>query len=215
PPFRGEGGIWNKYDPRILDLDYFGANPEECWVSIKEIFYDFFGQAQPNPGHRVLAEMEAAGKLKALITQNIDDLHTRAGNKNVIEFHGNSRLLLCRKCGRTYEAADTDLSKLPPRCPSCNEILKPNFVFFGEAIPFDALSNARFAAGRAECMIVIGATGEVYPAAGMPQIAAQNHAHIIEINPSESAYTNTITDVYLPAPAGEVLPRIWEIACSK
>jgi NAD-dependent deacetylase len=209
PPFRGPDGIWNKYDSRLLDMSYFDAHPEKCWITIKEIFYDFFGQAQPNPGHRVLAEMEAEGKLKALITQNIDDLHTRAGSKTVYEFHGNSRFLLCRKCGRKFEAASIDLSKLPPRCPVCvDEILKPGFIFFGESIPFQALSDSRYAAGRTECMIVIGTTGEVYPAAGMPQLAAQNKAHIIEINPSESAYTHTITEVYLPLPAGEALPEI-------
>jgi NAD-dependent deacetylase len=211
PPFRGTNGIWNKYDPRLLELSYYNANPEKCWVTIKEIFYDFFGQARPNPGHIVLAEMEAAGMLKALITQNIDDLHSRAGNKNVIEFHGNSRLLLCRGCDRKYEAAGIDLSSLPPRCPACGEILKPDFVFFEESIPFDALSKSRFAAGRTDCMLVIGTTGEVYPAAGMPQQAAQSLAHIIEINPDPSAYTNTITEVYLPLPAGEALPRLWEM----
>jgi NAD-dependent deacetylase len=213
PPFRGADGIWNKYDPRLLELPYFDANPAQCWVTIKEIFYDFFGRAQPNPGHRVLAEMEAAGKLKALITQNIDDLHTRAGSKTVYEFHGNSRLLLCRRCGRKSSAASTDFSRLPPRCAFCkDEILKPDFVFFGEAIPFEALSKSRFAAGRTDCMIVIGTTGEVYPAAGMPQLAAQSGARIIEINPDESAYTNSITDVYLPLPAGDALPKIWELA---
>jgi NAD-dependent deacetylase len=213
PPFRGTDGIWNKYDSRLLELSYFDANPEKCWITIKEIFYDFFGKAQPNPGHRVLAEMEAAGKLKALITQNIDDLHTRAGSKTVYEFHGNSRLLLCRRCGRKFNAASADLSRLPPRCDFCkDEILKPDFVFFGEAIPFQALSDSRFAAGRTDCMIVVGTTGEVYPAAGMPQLAAQSGAHIIEINPDESAYTNSITEIYLPLPAGDALPKIWDLA---
>ena len=212
PPFRGENGIWNKYDSRLLELDYFDANPEECWITIKEIFYEFFGQAEPNAGHKTLAEMEKAGKLKALITQNIDDLHTRAGNKIVHEFHGNSRLLLCRTCGKKYEAAG-NLEKMPPRCASCGAILKPDFIFFGEAIPFNALSDSRFAAGRTDCMLVIGTTGEVYPAAGMPQLAAQ-HGHIIEINPDESAYTRSITEVYIPLPAGEALPRIWELAKS-
>ncbi|MCL1818244.1 MAG: RNA polymerase subunit sigma, partial [Spirochaetaceae bacterium] len=207
----GENGIWNKYDSRLLELSYFDANPEQCWVTIKEIFYDFFGQSRPNAGHRVLAEMEAAGKLKALITQNIDDLHTRAGSKTVHEFHGNSRLLLCRACDRKYEAA-ANVETLPPRCASCGEILKPDFVFFGEAIPFKALSDSRFAAGRTDCMLVIGTTGEVYPAAGMPQLAAQSHAHIIEINPSESAYTHSITELYIPLPAGEALPEIWKLA---
>jgi NAD-dependent deacetylase len=156
--------------------------------------------------------MEKAGRLKALITQNIDDLHSRAGTTNVIEFHGNSRRLLCRACDIKYDAAATDLSKLPPRCPQCGAILKPDFVFFGEAIPFNALSEARFAAGRTDCMLVIGTTGEVYPAAAMPQQAAKAYAHIIEINPTPSAYTDTITSVYLPLPAGEALPRLWELS---
>jgi len=212
PSFRGENGIWNKYDPRLLELPYFDANPEKCWLTIKEIFYDSFGKAQPNAGHRVLAEMEAAGKLKALITQNIDDLHTRAGSKTVHEFHGNSRLLLCRACEKKYEASALDLEKQPPRCAACGEILKPDFVFFGEAIPFKALSDSRFAAGRTDCMLVIGTTGEVYPAAGMPQLAAQSHAHIIEINPGESAYTHSIAEIHIPMPAGQALPAIWELA---
>ncbi|MDR2588564.1 MAG: NAD-dependent protein deacylase [Spirochaetales bacterium] len=212
PPFRGENGIWNTYDPKTLDLPHFNAHPEKCWITIKEIFYDFFGKAQPNAGHITLAEMEKAGRLKALITQNIDDLHSRAGSKNVIEFHGNSRRLLCRTCGKKYEAAGMDLSRLPPLCPQCGSVLKPDFVFFEEPIPFNALSEARFAAGRTDCMLVIGTTGEVYPAAALPQQAARSFAHIIEINPTPSAYTDCITTVYLPLPAGEALPRLWELS---
>jgi NAD-dependent deacetylase len=214
PPFRGENGIWNSYDPRLLELSYFTAHPETCWVTIKEIFYDFFGRAAPNPGHLTLADMEKKGVLKALITQNIDDLHFRAGNENVIEYHGSSRLLVCRACGRKYEAAKTDLSKLPPLCEACGEILKPDFVFFGEAIPFTALSGSKAAAGRTDCMLIIGTTGEVYPAAALPGIAAGNGAHIIEINPSPSNYTDSVAEVYIPLPAGEALPKIWELVRS-
>lgn len=211
PPFRGENGIWNTYDSRLLELPYFNANPELCWVTIKKIFYDHFGRALPNPGHLTLAEMEAAGVLKSLITQNIDDLHFRAGSRKVVEYHGNSRLLHCRGCDRKYAAADTDLTVLPPVCPACGEILKPDFVFFGEAIPFTALSEARFAAGRTDCMLIIGTTGEVYPAAALPRQAVAAGAHIIEINPTPSAYTDSITEVYIPLPAGEALPRIWKL----
>jgi NAD-dependent deacetylase len=211
PPFRGENGIWNTCDPRLLELPYFTANPEKCWIAIKEIFYDFFGRAQPNPGHLALAEMEKNGLLKTLITQNIDDLHHRAGSRRVVEFHGNSRLLLCRSCGRTFEAAAADLSRLPPLCRDCGEVLKPDFVFFGEAIPFTALSESRAAAGRTDCMLVIGTTGEVYPAAALPRTAAENGAHIIEINPAPSNYTDSVTTVYIPLPAGQALPRILEL----
>jgi len=99
PPFRGDGGIWGKYDPKILDLPYFLANPLDSWIVIKEIFYEFFGKAKPNNAHKMLAEMESLGWLKAIITQNIDNLHQEAGSKNVIEFHGNSKILVCTNCG--------------------------------------------------------------------------------------------------------------------
>lgn len=211
PPFRGDGGIWNSYDPQVLELSYFTAHPKKSWIAIMEIFYESFTQAEPNPGHRVLATLEERGMLKSLITQNIDDLHYRAGNRNVVEYHGNSRLLLCLSCKNTCEASATDLSQLPPLCPSCGGMLKPDFVFFGEAIPFKAMSEARFAAGRTDCMILIGTTGEVYPAAALPQQAATNGAKIIEINPSSSSYTHTLTDLHIPLPAGEALPQILEL----
>lgn len=208
PPFRGEAGIWSTYDSRLLELPYFRAHPESSWRAIKEIFYDFFGKAEPNPGHLVLAEMEKEGRLSTLITQNIDDLHFRAGSRNVIEYHGNSRLLLCPACELKFQAAETDLSKLPPRCGHCGEILKPDFVFFGETIPFAAAAGVKNALRQTDCMLVIGTTGEVFPAASIPHSAAQNGARIIEINPSPSNYTDLITEVYLPLPAGEALPRL-------
>lgn len=189
PPFRGEGGIWDSYDSRLLELSYFTANPEKCWPLIKEIFYDSFARAEPNPGHLALAAMEERELLKSLITQNIDDLHYRAGNRRVVEYHGNSRLLQCLSCRGAVEAAGVDLSRLPPLCSRCGGVLKPDFVFFGEAIPFTAMSEARFAAGRTDCMILVGTTGEVYPAAALPGVAAGNGARIIEINPSPSSYT--------------------------
>ncbi|TFG64531.1 MAG: RNA polymerase subunit sigma, partial [Spirochaetales bacterium] len=90
PPFRGKNGLWNTYDPQVLEIGYFWRHPETCWKGIKEIFYDFFGKAEPNAAHHFLADLEKRGILKTLITQNIDDLHFRAGSRNVVEFHGNS-----------------------------------------------------------------------------------------------------------------------------
>ena len=166
PPFRGNGGLWSSYDPRLLELDYFNSHPEPCWRTIKEIFYDHFGKAAPNPGHLVLADMEKDGILRNLITQNIDDLHFRAGSRKVIEFHGNSRMLACLGCERKYEAAETDLAILPPKCPKCGGLLKPDFVFFGEMIPTKALEASQRIARETDCMLVIGTTGRGLPRGG-------------------------------------------------
>ncbi len=202
PPFRGEKGIWNTYNPIVLDLGYFYQNPKESWKAIKEIFYEFFGQARPNAAHILLAEMEKHGMLKMLITQNIDNLHYEAGSREVVEYHGNSRTLVCPRCGARRDADEEIFEDLPPRC-SCGGVWKPDFVFFGESIPFDALQRSKEAADRTDCMLLIGTTGEVYPAALVPREAAGNGATIIEINPSPSLYTHEITDIFIQTGAVE------------
>lgn len=207
PPFRGENGLWNTYDPSVLELSFFRRYPEKCWPVIREIFYDHFSQAEPNAAHLLLAELEKMGILKALITQNIDDLHHRAGSRSVIEYHGNSRQLICISCGAKSTVSKETISRLPPRC-NCGGIYKPDFVFFGEAIPADAMKYSQEAAYATDCMVLIGTTGEVYPAAMLPQIASRRGATIIEINPSPSNYTDTITDIYLPMKAGEAGERL-------
>lgn len=132
PPFRGEHGLWNKYNPQVLDLGYFLNNSENCWTYIREIFYDFFADAKPNDAHRVLAQMERNKLLNAVVTQNIDNLHYEAGSETVYEFHGNSKKLKCLKCGHVYDAKDIDFDNIPPKCSNDGEILKPDFIFFGE-----------------------------------------------------------------------------------
>ena len=135
PPFRGSDGLWSKFDPVFLDIDYFHHYPERSWRLIKEIFYDYLGKARPNAAHYALAEMEKAGFLHSVITQNIDNLHQKAGSKEVYEFHGNSRYLICEGCARAFLAEDIDLSSLPPRCLYCKTVLKPDFVFLGSQFP--------------------------------------------------------------------------------
>jgi len=208
PPFRGKNGLWNKYDPKVLELDYFLLNAEECWFYIREIFYDFFADAKPNKAHLVLAEMEQKGLLQAVITQNIDNLHYQAGNKVVHEFHGNSKKLKCLKCGSVYEVSETDLRTLPPRCKKDGEILKPDFIFFGEGIPGEAYHQSFMAAENAEVCLIIGSTGEVTPASYVPRTAKQSGATIIEINPDETICTSQITDIYLKGKAGEVMDKL-------
>ena len=188
PPFRGEGGLWSKYDPRLLEIRYFLAHPEVSWPVLKDIFYDHFGAARPNRAHEVLAAWEARSLLKTVITQNIDNLHFEAGSRGVIEFHGNSRTLVCLGCSARVPATPEALAALPPKC-QCGGMLKPDIVFFGEGIPRDASERADTAADLSDCMLVVGSTGEVYPAALVPRRAKEHGAAIIEINPLPSEFS--------------------------
>jgi NAD-dependent deacetylase len=208
PPFRGREGLWSRYDPECLDLDSFYRDPVETWKLIKEIFYDFFGQAKPNPGHTSLAELEKAGYLKAVITQNIDSLHHQAGNKNIIEFHGTSGRLKCTQCGLIITFEPSYLKQLPPLCQSCKGLLKPDFIFFGEAIPLDAYNASMNEAKFSDIFIIIGTTGEVVPASSIPWQAKTHGSIIIEVNPEPSTYTHAVTDIFLQGKAGKMLPEL-------
>lgn len=205
PPFRGDGGLWNQYNPEVLDLGYFHEHPSESWQIIREIFYNHFQNARPNKAHETLAHMEREGLLSQVITQNIDDLHRLAGSKVVTAFHGNSAVLRCTHCNRTYPVSGISLDHLPPTCRECGGLLKPDFVFFGEAIPQVALLAAYEAANLSEVMLVIGTTGEVMPANQIPLIAKQNGATIIEVNPQSSSFTSSVTDMFLQGKAAEVM----------
>lgn len=211
PTFRGENGLWNKIDPVFLDIHYFLANPVKSWELIKEIFYDYFGEARPNAAHFALAEMEEQGFLQAIITQNIDNLHQQAGSINVYEFHGNSRNLVCIKCYNKIGAATISLNSLPPRCNHCGGLLKPDFVFFGEPIPEPAKSNSFAEIHRSDVFLLIGTTGEIMPASIIPHEAAKQHSTIIEINTVPSNYTHTITDVFIQSKATLAMQKITDI----
>jgi NAD-dependent deacetylase len=211
PPFRGKNGLWSKFDPIFLDINYFHKFPLESWKLIKEIFYDFFGKAKPNAAHFALAEMEKMGYIKAIITQNIDNLHQQAESKQVYEFHGNSRNLICINCGKIQQARETDFSKFPPKCDKCGNILKPDFVFFGEPIPEPARTNSFLETEKADVFILIGTTGEIMPASLIPIQAKKNNVKIIEVNIQSSNYTNTITDVFLKGKATEILEKLLKL----
>lgn len=204
PPFRGPEGLWSKYDPKVLDLGYFYSHPLESWRAIREIFYDFFLKAKPNPAHLTLARMEEKGLLSSVITQNIDNLHQEAGSKDVIEYHGTSGRIICPECKQIYLPGEINLNNLPPRCEKDGTVLKPDFIFFGEGIPEVARRRSTEEAIHADVFLLIGTTGEVMPAAMIPRLAKDNGAVIIEVNPSESFYTHEITDVFLKGKAGEI-----------
>jgi NAD-dependent deacetylase len=209
PPFRGPRGLWSLYDPRLLELSYFREHPQESWRVLREIFYEHLAAARPNEAHYVLARLEARGLLQALITQNIDGLHQAAGATKVLELHGNTRSLRCMSCGRELASTPKLLGRLPPRC-RCGGVLKPELVFFGEGLPREAWERSTEAVRRADIMLVVGSTGEVYPAASLPFQAGQNGATIIEINPEPSNFTERITTVFIPMGASRALAGIEE-----
>ncbi|WP_462317745.1 SIR2 family NAD-dependent protein deacylase [Marinilabilia sp.] len=208
PPFRGENGIWTKYDPQVLDLEYFHEYPLESWKVIREIFYDYFGFARPNDAHKVLGRMERKGLLKCVITQNIDNLHQEGGNSVVHEFHGNSQTMECTACDHQFPSNKVDFQNLPVKCPKCGGLVKPAFIFFGEAIPQDAYQESLEAARQADVCLIIGSLGEVMPAAMIPWEAKRNGATIIEINPKPTNFTGPLTDIHLVAKASEALLAI-------
>jgi len=208
PPFRGENGIWNTYDPSNLDIRYFLSQPEKAWSVIQEIFYHRINNARPNAAHIALAQMEAYGFLQSVITQNIDNLHQKAGNLTVIEYHGNSQRLICLKCGSLYEVSPAILENIPPRCERCNTILKPDFVFFGEPIPIKAHQRALEETRTSDLWLLVGTSGEVYPAASLPFEAKKNNKVIVEINVEPTNFTTQISDYFLQGKAAQILPRI-------
>lgn len=210
PPFRGENGLWNKYDPETFDIRYFHNHTKESWEVIREIFYDLFGKIMPNAAHYALVELETKGFLGSVITQNVDNLHYDAGSKTVHEFHGSLKRLVCIGCKAGYGIFAIDLTSLPPRCEKCGSVLKPDVIFFGEAIPEPARTNSFNETKQADCFILIGTTGSVAPANLIPSAAKANGAKIIEINPFASEYTHTVTDVFLKDKATVAMKKLMD-----
>lgn len=208
PPFRGADGLWSKYNPRMIEIDFFNENPKQSWGEIKKIFYSNMKSAKPNPAHKTLADWEKTGLLKGIITQNIDNLHQEAGSKNVFEFHGTVNYLVCTKCGIRYFHTDIDLNQDIPACHKCNGLLKPDFVFYGDGINTEVYGSSLSLAQKSDVMLVIGTSGEVMPACQMPIIVKQNGGSIIEINTLPSAFTEGISDFYFENKAGKILPQI-------
>ncbi len=209
PPFRGPGGLWNVYNPDFLEIGNFLQAPEQSWKLIREIFYDFFGKASPNDAHLGLSWLEQHGLVHSVITQNIDNLHQMAGSKEVYEFHGTASRIVCLDCREKFLACNIDLKRLPPECPNCSiGRMKPDFIFFGEAIAEPANSLSFAEAEKSDLFIVIGTTGEVMPACMIPILAKRNGARIIEINPQPSAFTEEITDIFLQGRATQMIKSL-------
>jgi NAD-dependent deacetylase len=204
PPFRGANGIWSRYDPGVLDIDRYRSWPDETWPVINEIFYRYFATAVPNQAHFFLSRLQQEGLLKGLITQNIDNLHQDAGNTDVIEYHGNSQYMVCTYCGERRKVEEPLHTSEVPRCSNEGALMKPDFIFFGEPIPQEAAERSLSEARQSDVMLLIGTTGEVMPASMIPKIAKQAGATIIEINTEETAFTQSVTDLFLKGRATEV-----------
>lgn len=207
PDFRSPGGLWAKYPPdEYATYEAFIDDPDKVWLMFYELG-ELLLNAQPNPAHLALAQLEEMGHLRAVITQNIDSLHYEAGNSTVIEYHGNARVLVCPACRRRRTMDLAFRSVGAPRC-ECGGYMKPDVVLFGEAIPHNALFMGDTLAKGCEVLIVIGTSAQVYPAASLPYTAKQWGAQIIECNTQETDFTQTITDIFLEGPAGKVMPAL-------
>lgn len=207
PDFRSEGGIWDTYPPEeYASIQAFQADPGKVWGMWRDLSAQLDG-CKPNAGHEALARLEAAGRLKAIITQNVDNLHQEAGNQTVIEYHGNTRHVVCLSCRRRQRLNPEMLASGTPFCV-CGGVFKPDVVMFGEMIPRDAMLRAEAYARSAEVVIIVGTSAQVYPAAELPHTAKQRGAFIIEANIEETDFTSSITDVFLQGKAGETLPKL-------
>jgi NAD-dependent deacetylase len=208
PDFRSAQGLWSRYDPmEYAHISAFRCNPAKVWTMLREMSELVLG-AEPNPAHLALGELEQMGLVSSVITQNIDGLHQRGGSHAVIEFHGSNQWLVCLDCGYRREMARLDATDVPPTCPECASILKPDVVFFGEPIPPEAEARSFEEAQTCEVVLVIGTSAVVYPAAAIPVTAKQHGAKVIEINMEPTDLTHSISDYIVLGPAGSVLPMI-------
>ena len=207
PTFReAQTGLWAKYDPlELATPEAFERDPELVWRWY-QWRRDLVAKAAPNAGHRALAELESLVPRLTLVTQNVDGMHQRAGSSDVIEFHGNIFTNRCFADGRIVEDAGDDGV---PTCPDCGAYARPGVVWFGEAIPEDALHTSFAAAGDCDVFLSIGTSALVYPAAGLADVAIDAGAITIEVNPSPTGQSESYT-ASLRGNAGVVLPKLVE-----
>lgn len=206
PTFRdAPNALWGKFNPEELaSPEGFMKDPPLVWrwyVDRREAI----GRAKPHAGHEAIAGMETMFDKFTLITQNIDDLHRKAGSKNLIEIHGNIFRFKCFDQGHPIETLP-DSEDVPPRC-TCGSLIRPDVVWYGELLPAEAVDHAYQALETCDAILVVGTSGTVYPAAGFPSVARQRGARVIEVNPEPTPMTRD-ADVFLEGPAGEIVPEL-------
>lgn len=213
PDFRSaRSGLWNYADPlEIASLWGFYDHPERFYAWFRPLIRKAMA-ARPNTAHDVLAEMEQEGRLRAVITQNIDSLHQRAGSQRVLELHGHARTATCLRC-RHQEPAEALLASILSGgigipCSQCAGLLKPDVILFGEPLPYDAVSAAQQETLACDVMLVIGSSLEVMPAADLPLLAKRRGARVILVNLAPTALDDQM-DVIVRADVGKTLKSLW------
>jgi NAD-dependent protein deacetylase/lipoamidase len=207
PDFRSAEGIWRRFDPlEVAHIDAFRADPAKVW-EFYALRLDVVAEAEPNAGHRALAELEERGWLEAVITQNVDGLHARAGTRSLLEVHGSLRAARCLGCGTRVPAARL-VELLPvPRCPGCGRILKPDVVMFGELLDETLIERARRLAGEAGLLLVVGSTLEVHPVAALPRETLAAGGELAIVNRGSTPW-DARASVVVDGGAGETLRRL-------
>lgn len=209
PTFRDKGGLWTKFKPEELaNFQAFIANPNLVWEWYSHR-RKIIQEVQPNPGHFALVELESLVPDFTLITQNVDNLHRRAGSLRILELHGNIERSYCIDCREPYEHSP-DVKSVVPRC-QCGGLVRPDVVWFGEYLPEREMSLAWKAAERSELFFSIGTSGEVYPAAQLPGVAREKGAYVVEINPNPSVLAPIMHECLMGTSAS-ILPQLVTIA---
>ena len=205
PTFRGKDGIWNKLKPEELaDFNAFLKNPGLVWEWYnhrKKIIHE----SKPNAGHIAIADMQNIFSNVAVVTQNIDNLHSRAGSKTIYELHGNIERNYCVKC-RTFYNEELDFSNGVPKC-KCGGLIRPDVVWFGEYLPEDQFNASEKAAEDCDLFFIVGTSAVVYPAASLIFTAKQNGAYLVEVNLEETEISG-VADLSFFGTSGEILPAI-------
>jgi NAD-dependent deacetylase len=208
PDFRSPTGIWAEFDPlEYATLGAFRHDPAKVWRFYAPRF-SMLTEAEPNAAHLALAELERRGLLAAVVTQNIDLLHERAGSRAVVEVHGSIRTSTCPECGASYALADVlpliEAGEGAPSCPTCGGILKPDVVFFDELLPAEAIDRAYELAGAARLLLVVGSSLEVWPVAELPLVTQRAGGKVAVVNKGPTAIDGR-ADLKLDESAGEIL----------
>jgi NAD-dependent deacetylase len=211
PDFRTMGHFWQGFDPttfekEIDNREVFEKHPEKVWGFFVQAIQTM-EQAEPNEGHKAMAQLGKLGRMAAIIAQNIDGLHQKAGSTDVIEFHGNIMRIHCPNCTARYSWMDVKHREIPPRC-RCGSVLKPDVPLFGDEVDLEAFSASQILAMNADVMLVAGAHGAVAPVNRIPLIAKEHGAFIVEVNKEKSLYTERVTDCFLQGSTGEILPSL-------
>lgn len=211
PDFRSPGsGLWTFYDPlEVASIWAFQARPDAFYEWVRPLIQTF-RHAEPNPGHLALASLERMGLLHAVITQNIDELHQKAGSRRVLELHGHMREATCLTCYTVQPTTESLIRAIEegqvPRC-ACGGVLKPNIVLFGEMLPLDVFADAEWEAQFCDVMLIAGSSLEVVPAANLPMMALQGGARLIIVNEQPTPFDRQ-AEVVIHGDVAEVLPRI-------